>query len=406
MISNDSKDRLRLLHLIDDEKFTDITISHSLAYSSLKGYNMRHVFLLNNVEKKYCKLKLPNIILKGDFNEYKEYIENFNADAVLVHCLTLNKMQALRSMKSKNCTIVWLVWGVDFYSSVFYKEDLFLPETKRVLGKLETLTDVIKRLFRNSYHFYKYGATSQSAIINFSQHVDIIVPVIADEFSLIKNATKSNAVFSTFSYGSMKDMKKNFEGTINIMLGENIFVGNSNAFECNHIDAFQSIKKAQLSFNKLVVPLNYAGNTTYKLHVLKKGEQMFGNLFYPLIDFIPYKDYCNQLLGCKVAIYNHLRQQAVGNIIISLYLGQKVFLSKKNIVYTFLKNNAFYVYCMESELTKEEVNIPLNRQQILKNRALLNDHYGDEAIEKKLTHFFETIIEISLHKKAMCKIRS
>lgn len=397
---------IKILHLIDDEKFTDHVISQSLSFSNIREFRINHFFLLNNKKKQFSKCLDKNIYLFHSSNEYKNFIVKGFFDVIIVHCLTLNKAQVLKRFDFSSIVLVWVIWGVDFYKGHFYSNELFLTRTKLLTKQTEGLRYKIKYFLRPLYHLIKFGASQKSAINIFVNNINIIAPVLFDEFSIIKASVKSNAVYAEFPNGTLDSLKSNFKKIDSIMLGNNIFIGNSNAIECNHLDAFYTIKNADLEFDKVIVPLNYAGTEAYQKIILYKGDSIFGSRFQPLLDFMPYNEYSKKLLSCKIAIYNHLRQQAVGNIIISLYLGQKVFLSKKNIVYTFLKNNGFYVYCMESELTKEEVNIPLNRQQILKNRALLNDHYGDEAIEKKLTHFFETIIEISLHKKAMCKIRS
>ncbi|MGP4883030.1 hypothetical protein ACTXQV_67810, partial [Klebsiella pneumoniae] len=78
---------------------------------------------------------------------------------------------------------------------------------------------------------------------------------------------------------------------------------------------------------------------------------IFGDKFLPVVDYMPIQQYVGILINCGFVIMNHVRQQALGNILIMLYLGAKVFLREENPVYTFLKNHGVALLPPYSRLT-------------------------------------------------------
>ena len=71
----------------------------------------------------------------------------------------------------------------------------------------------------------------------------------------------------------------------------------------------------------------------YANYISKVGEQYFGRKFNAIRDFMPLEEYNKFLLSADVFIYGNWRQEAVGNILIALFIGGKVFLDEKNPLY-------------------------------------------------------------------------
>ena len=85
---------------------------------------------------------------------------------------------------------------------------------------------------------------------------------------------------------------------------------------------------------------------------------------------------------------NHLRQQAVGNIITMMWMGAKIFLHKQNPVYQFLIRNKFIMYELE-QLNNEHLTTRLSNFDIEMNRKLLLTIWGEKVILEKTKKLIE-----------------
>lgn len=104
-----------------------------------------------------------------------------------------------------------------------------------------------------------------------------------------------------------------------------IQVGNSANPTNNHIEIFNKLENFKDEPIEVICPLSY-GNPEYRERVIEEGSKIFGDKFKPLEDFIPFEEYLELLAKIDIAIFNHERQQAMGNIITLLGLGKKVYI--------------------------------------------------------------------------------
>ncbi len=105
----------------------------------------------------------------------------------------------------------------------------------------------------------------------------------------------------------------------------NIQVGNSADPTNNHLEVFEKLEKYKDEDIKIIVPLSY-GNEVYAKEVIKQGRKIFGEKFEPLTEFMPFDQYLDLLTEIDIAIFNHNRQQAMGNTTTLLGLGKKVYI--------------------------------------------------------------------------------
>ena len=82
----------------------------------------------------------------------------------------------------------------------------------------------------------------------------------------------------------------------------------------------------------------------------KAGTRLFGDRFLPLAEFIDPHEYAEILASVDVAVMNHDRQQAVGNIALNLMHGNRVFLRKTVTTYEFFKSLGGNVFPTEDLL--------------------------------------------------------
>ena len=121
--------------------------------------------------------------------------------------------------------------------------------------------------------------------------------------------------------------------------------------------------------------LRYNGNPAYKEAVIAKGAALIGPNFKPLLDFMPLADYNRLQASTSHAFFGNLRQEAVGNILIVLYLGAKVFLFRSNPVYEWMQSKGLKAFAIE-ELTQEELDTPLDPDTQRRNREILTSLYN------------------------------
>ena len=107
--------------------------------------------------------------------------------------------------------------------------------------------------------------------------------------------------------------------------GVNIMVGNSADPTNNHFEVFDKLEVFKEQEIHIYVPLTY-GNHAYAQEVIAEGKKRFGEKFKPLQEHMPFSEYLEFLGSIDIAIFNHNRQQAMGNAITLLGLGKKVFL--------------------------------------------------------------------------------
>lgn len=137
-----------------------------------------------------------------------------------------------------------------------------------------------------------------------------------------------------------------------------IVIGNSATSSNQHLEIFEHIKHMDLTRVELFCPLSY-GEDEYRDRVVRRGKELFGDCFHPIVDYMKYEDYMCFLNTCDVGIYNNNRQQALGNINRLLDLGKKVFLPKR--MREYCADYGYVTYAVETisyRSTKELFDFP------------------------------------------------
>ena len=106
-----------------------------------------------------------------------------------------------------------------------------------------------------------------------------------------------------------------------------ILLGNSATPSNHHIEIFEKLMNFSGFDFSVYTPLSY-GDQRYSKHVIDTGNRILGKKFIPLLDFLPKAEYLNLLTGIDIVVFNHDRQQAMGNLISLLGLGKTVYLRK------------------------------------------------------------------------------
>jgi hypothetical protein len=217
--------------------------------------------------------------------------------------------------------------------------------------------------------------------------INYFAPVLYEDYVLLKKQINDfRPKYLDWNYGSLENdfIKEDLE-----IKGNNILIGNSSSFENNHIEVIDYLSELDLDSRKIICPLSY-GNSEYAVEIIKYGNKILPNNFEPLKNFMKIEEYNEIISTCSVVIMNHLRQQAVGNIIIMMYFGAKIFLNKENPVYEFFKNKGAIIFSI-NELNNQVINTKLSEEEIKKNRQILKEYWSEDIMIKKTEKLIETM---------------
>ena len=150
----------------------------------------------------------------------------------------------------------------------------------------------------------------------------------------------------------------------------NIQLGNSASPENHHLEALNKLLPYKAHNICIYVPLSY-GSKKYAKEIIEKGTELFGNKIKFLTEMMPFDEYLIFLGAIDIAIFNHKRQQAMGNTISLLGLGKKVYLRKDTAQWNFFQKKNIATY---------DIN----------EFSLLNDMDNEENVYKIKSYFSES----------------
>lgn len=363
-----------------DEKFIDAACE--LFEEALPFENEFLIINKNNYLKyiKNTKVKIvhPFKLLKKDFIKSLE-----KYDFVVLHWLDDFKKYIILNSSDK-VKFLWIGWGGDYYK--YINKNLFLEKTKKMKEESIKKNDFSLQDFtKNLVKYFLFEKKVKRYEKDILKRINFFAPVLEEEYFLIKkNISFFNAKFIDWNYGSLDNMiDYNNLG----IKGNNILLGNSATFENNHIEILQKLNELNIS-TKIIMPLSY-GDNQYKQFIYKYCNRLNLNIEY-LDKFIPIEEYNKIISSCSIVIMNHLRQQALGNIIISMYHGAKIFLNKQNPIFNYFMRLGANIYTID-KLNKESINSCLSEKEILENRQILEKEWSKEVMINKTKRLIEII---------------
>lgn len=204
---------------------------------------------------------------------------------IILHGLWRDKIDTLLYLNQNLLSkCYWCMWGGDFY----------FPEKKSKIRH-----EVIKKM-------------------------GYLVTYIKGDYELVKELYRAEGNYiECFMYPS--NLYKEYDIKPKIHNEIHIQIGNSADPTNNHIEILEKLRIYKDENIKLFIPLSY-GDQKYAKKVISIGNEFFGNKFIALTEFMMFDKYLEFLSSIDIAIFNHERQQAMGNIITLLGLGKKVYL--------------------------------------------------------------------------------
>lgn len=369
----------KILHLSTDDKFVDMGVD---SFNQIEGI-VNNVVVFSKGEIKHVKSRIllkVSLVSMLSLNLHREIRSH---DIIVVHSLNPVWFRFLKCYISSK-KVIWLGWGYDYYDLI--PDNNLMEETSKFFLEKKTLANIKSSLKR-----YVYGSYLKSEII---KGIDIFAPVLPQESSLLLNTCGElfcNIEFSSWNYGSLeKNYIKNLKGFE--VSGDSILLGNSATITNNHIEAIKLLGENEYVKDRLVLmPLSY-GDFSYRHKLVSYLESSALNLEV-INDFMDYDIYLSKIKSCGYVVMNHIRQQAVSNVVTMMYLGSKLFLNGKSPLYQFLVEEGAIVFNMD-ELANDPMLIckPLTSSEREKNRIILERHWSEASILTKTQTLIDKVI--------------
>ena len=348
---------MKIVHIVNNDKFIKPFIDFIEKYFDKDEHLF--VFMYGFDDKDFSIPKADNIL-----NINNQYLGKKNilklshilaplmrdADKVILHSLFSDDLifyLYLHQKYLKKC--YWVMWGGDLYSYMSTKKTLknaFARHRKfRVVKQMGGLITYIRK---GDYELAQkwYGAEGKC--------------------------------YESFFYPSNKyeayDIKPKKHTTINIQ------IGNSADFTNNHIDVFKKLEKYKDEDIKVIVPLSYGnhGAKEYLEEVINKGIEIFGDKFVPLTEYMPFEKYLELLAEIDIAVFNHKRQQAMGNITTLLGLGKKVYVRSGETPWKMFEELGIKVYDTSLELSIDPIEEDIKKE----NQKRVKEYFSEENLAK------------------------
>jgi dTDP-N-acetylfucosamine:lipid II N-acetylfucosaminyltransferase len=327
--------------------------------------------------------------------DFRSELRKGDYQAVVVHCLdTTSFFQDIPDDK----VVAWLGWGIDYYTRLLeraYPKGLLLPRTRALCRRSipylwKQSKARVRRLLGRSFKFDP----------RLVKRVDYFTPVLNTEYDLVKKHNPSlRAEYIEWNYGTVEDDWASEGHYLNPSPGQDVLLGNSATPENNHADVLQLLANTfDIGDRTIVCPLSY-GEKWYADSVARLGTKLFGNRFVALTDFVPEARYREILDKCGYVFMNHLRQQALGNLCISMLQGATVYLQQANPLFAWFSQRGVTVrpipnndQALAEHSTQRFVLEPLSESECETNALVLTSHWQRASARKRTGELINALL--------------
>ncbi|CAI1664860.1 TDP-N-acetylfucosamine:lipid II N-acetylfucosaminyltransferase [Serratia fonticola] len=345
---------MKIVHVCSIDKF----IPPFIKYIDDNFNSSEHIYWIFGEDSRYNLEHSANVKLlgSGKANKIKNTMllikDINNSDKVILHSFLGTNLAILLFLLPwvlKKC--YWFVWGADLYCyktkrniKWYFREFFRKPVIKRI-GHLVTY-------IKGDYLLAKkwYGCTGQ--------YVECLL-------------------YSSNVFKHMDLQRKNESDGVQILLGNSADPAN------NHFRAFEKIERFKSENIKVFVPLSY-GDQIYAEKVISEGKRIFGDKFIPLTEFMPFQKYLDLLATIDIAIFNHDRQQAMGNTISLLGLGKTIFINSNTTQWELLKDKEIHVLDIK-DFTLTFISEEMRNENVRK----IKEYFSNETLAKQLRSIFK-----------------
>jgi len=334
--------KTKIVHIMRSEKFMPPFIDFIDKHFEIS----EHKFIyLDKLKYEYGLTKDHPIIWISKKKDILQFLYELNcATKIIIHGLFSKRLMQILFIQPwlyKKC--YWVMWGGDFY---FPEKQTWLK--KQTIKRLGHLVSMIRGEHKLAVKWYDTKGAYNEGFVS-------IYP---------SNLYKEYYI------------KDKMHSTINIL------VGNSANPTNNHLIIFEKLLKFKDEDIKIFVPLSY-GDQIYAKMVIEAGEEKFGDKFIALTDFMPFEQYLDFLAKIDIVIFNHNRQQALGNTITLLGLGKKVYMRNDVTPWKMFQEKNIKVFDVSTlDLTL------IDNETKVHNRKKVKEIFSEENLIKRLKELF------------------
>ncbi len=361
----------RFLHIVGDDKFIDVAVAF---FKDSGGYHRficiserkkdSYNYIKSNCVECYTSRESIGIVIEGDY------------DAVCFHMLSAGRYPLVMAVPEGK-KVIWLSWGADIYYgtkgfSPLVKVRLYQPITQKYLNQEVSLKKRIKRFLKQFLPVSKSQRIQNQMQSRVISRVDMCSTVIRSEYDSLQRLPFFNAIYFPFNYVRARKPEVSRVQPD----GQYILVNNSADLSGNHLDILLLLNKRKIT-NPRLIPISY-GKDKRRLQAVIE-HYIDENRDILLTDYLDISEYRDRVNLCRAAVFGHIRQQAVGNIILCLRAGMKVFLYKNSFVYQYFKQIGVILFSIEGDLSQGSIDEPLEERWILNNLKIISDlfDYGN-----------------------------
>lgn len=388
---------IRIAHFVIDEKFIDDSIAF---FDSFIEYESNYYIVRSGDYKQNKFIKSSRIINLKHTDVKKNISDASFCDILIIHSLGSLPYYFIPTIHP-DIKVVWLSWGLDIYSNKFPQFQL-VPLRNRTSMKgwpvnmvLKTFAKSTLEYCRNQISFYiKKGKRNQAIFKDAIKRIDFFSGVFPMEYDLVKNNIQYfRAIPICFNYIPVEDIYNPTKiMDFSFQIGSNIQVGQYAIPLANHLDTFDKLRKIRFGEKKIICPLSY-GRPYYANVVAKQGKKIFGDKFIALKDFVSLGEYKKYMNSIGYAIHNIKQQAAVGNILMNLWNGAKVFVPKNSINYLHFSNMGIKMFTIEDDLNEKEFSSSLSADDVIRNRTIISSYYGILSVKNRMEESFNKILQ-------------
>ncbi|HDY7957621.1 TPA: TDP-N-acetylfucosamine:lipid II N-acetylfucosaminyltransferase [Vibrio vulnificus] len=351
----------KILHVAFLEKFIPGFIEFIDEHFPLEKHT---IFTIGDKEKYPYKASSRTInfsTLKNILCICKLTIQLHKNDKVVLHGLfSSHLIIMLCFMPWLHKKLYWTIWGGDLYCHKLLAKNLKFrivePFRKILISRLKGLVTYVDGDYEKAQQWY--GATGD------------FYECIMYKSNIYKG--------SALTENSFKHLESVGVSKVNIQVGNSADPTNNHEQIFNKLCEIDAINKIE----KIYCPLSY-GNPVYAQGIKDLGKKMFGDNFYPLMDFIPLHEYDSILDDIDIAIFAHERQQAMGNAINLLGRGKKVYMRDDTSSYELFNKLGVIVHKLD--------DLDLRRQEpvvSIKNNYKIINYFNEANLAYQLRKIF------------------
>ncbi|GAB6099408.1 TDP-N-acetylfucosamine:lipid II N-acetylfucosaminyltransferase [Halanaerocella petrolearia] len=309
---------IKYLHIMSNDKFNTSYIKFIENNFNMKEHYF--IFISGVSENKIPILDRNNIWKISSKKEVFKLIKLMNKSSrIFLHGLfnkNIVRLLFVQPWLLKKCS--WIIWGGDLYYYKYrdnnWKSNIYEWIRSKVIKRFDSIIAYARGDFEFAKKWYKVKGEYQECLY--------------------------------YPYFAVNDYLKNIKLPSENSMETVIQLGNSADPRNRHIEALQNLEKFRNENIKIVCPLSYGGTEDYIRKVKRVGEKIFEDKFVTMDRFLPEEEYYKFLSNVDIAIFNHDRQQATGNILSLLYFGKKIYINKKDnsTTWNYLMQHNFIFY--------------------------------------------------------------